>query len=740
MKNRLILLGSIWFLTLFSGSLSAKEGMWLPWLLSNWNEADMQAMGMQLTAEDVYSINQASLKDAIVSFGGFCTAEVISSKGLILTNHHCGYGQIQKHSTVENDLLKNGFWAMSGQEELTNPGLTATFIKYVKDVTNDILLGTTPGMDEAEFQKIIKDNIEKAIEREKTTTDYDLFVRPFYYGNQYFLFAVETFRDVRLVGAPPSSIGKYGADTDNWVWPRHTGDFSLFRIYSGKDNKPADVNEANVPYTPVKNLSISLSGFKPGDFTMVYGFPGRTEEYLPEIAVRQEMYVRNPARIKIRETLLELLDQRMRQSDEVRIKYAAKYASISNAWKKWIGANQGLKETKALYKKEKYEEAFTQGLQQNEDWQREYGSILGTFDDLYGKLEPHARAYDHWVEIAYRGLEILRYGYSFRGLVEATSDEDRENAAKKILNGMDGFYKDYDPDFERDAMTALMDLYYHSFQENELPPAVVELFRRSKGNLSGEIQEMYEDSYLTNSEERSDLREWLVDNPSKAAKKMAKDPIYNLSNELYGYFFNTIQPQYEAIQKEIDLLQRQYMKAQMMVFKDKPFYPDANSTLRITYGQVEGYNPLDAVYYNTQTYLDGVIAKYIPGDYEFDLPQKLIDLYESGDYGIYAEGDRMPVCFIASNHTSGGNSGSPALNAKGELIGLNFDRAWEGTMSDLNYDISRCRNIMVDIRYVLFIIDKFAGASYLVDEMDIAGGEPDVPSNELKKVPVETEG
>jgi len=704
MKNLKRLFLSIFILC--SLNASSKEGMWLPMFLQQLNLAEMQAMGLELTAEDIYSINNGSLKDAIVHFGGGCTAEVISGEGLLLTNHHCGYGQIQSHSSVENDYLSNGFWAKDRSEELTNEGLTATFIKYMKEVTSDVLANEIANMPEADRREMIKSLGDSLISVEIEGTHYEAMIKPFFKGNRYFMFVTETYTDVRLVGAPPSSIGKFGSDTDNWMWPRHTGDFSIFRIYADKDNNPAEYSVDNVPYTPNKHLDISTQGVKPGDFTMVYGFPGRTDEYLPAVAVKQITQVLNPAKISIRKTALEIMDSEMRASDDVRIKYASKYASVANYYKKWIGENTGIQKTQGLKRKREFEQAFMDAVNSDDSYKK-YAGLLGVYDSLYTELEAIALARDYFIEIAYRGVGIVKFANNVSKFVATGDVKDLENFKKTIAS----HFKNYDAHTDQLLFDALFAKYETEQAGSEFLPDYF-----SGKTYSGET--VFSKSYFSSIEK---LEELLNSSPKKIQKRLAKDPAFKIASSLYAHYRNVIYSDYWALEDELDGVDRAYLKAMMEVLPDyRNYYPDANSTLRLAYGQVQGVSPLDAISYGHITYLEGMMEKYVPGDYEFDLPEKLIELYESKDFGPYADDNgKLPVCFIATNHTTGGNSGSPALNAKGELVGLNFDRAWEGTMSDINYDASRCRNIMVDARYVLFIIDKFAGAGYLLEEMTI---------------------
>lgn len=697
----------------------ANEGMWIPMLLSA-NEAEMRAMGLELTAEDIYAINKSSLKDAIVHFGGFCTGEIISSQGLVLTNHHCGYDAIQSHSSVENDYLKHGFWAMNNAQELQNPDLYVEFLKYMEEVTNDVLKGVHDGLSNRERQRIIDDNMRSIILEKKTGSDFLFTIKPFFEGNRYFLLATQRYQDVRLVGAPPSSIGKYGADTDNWMWPRHTGDFSIFRIYADASNNPAAPSMTNVPYQPITHLKVSLAPRKKDEFTMVFGYPGSTQEYIPAAAIDQIVNVQNVLKIRIRETKLQLLDARMRQSDALRIKYASKYASTSNAWKKWIGQNIGIKETNGIDKKRRYEADFMYQLSKNDVLWEKYNTVLPQLNVYYHELEQWAVARDYFIEIGYIGTDLMRFVQRFRALQNApiTDTVLIQRTASGLAGGIDAFYADFEASADKEIMAALIEIYMEQDKKFIAQNFAINQ-QLNKKDYNGFANSIYSNSIFSQDTSATYLNRMLAERPFELKHILDYDPAFLVMTDFFDGYVNQVMPEYNRINAQIQALQREYMAAQMAVFTQRKFYPDANSTLRLTYGVVEGYSPKDAVNYTYQTYLDGVMAKYIPGDYEFDLPQRLLELYQTKDYGRYGEGDKMPVCFIASNHTSGGNSGSPALNGKGELIGLNFDRVWEGTMSDLNFDRSICRNIMVDIRYVLFVIDKYAGAGYLVDEMTL---------------------
>lgn len=698
----------------FANLLMAGDGMWLPLLLKALNEGEMQSMGMKLTAEDIYSVNEGSLKDAIVHFGGFCTSEVISNKGLLLTNHHCGYSQIQSHSTIDNNLLKDGFWAQSNEEELANPGLFATFIIRMDDVTDKILTGIQKGMEEKERQSIIDKNITELKGSYRLKEFHDVIIRPFYNGNQYFSFQTVTFNDVRLVGTPPESIGKFGADTDNWEWPRHTGDFSLFRIYAGPNNEPAEYSENNIPYTPKHSLPISLDGVEEGDFTMVFGFPGRTNQYLPSSAVEQIVETLNPAKIEIRETALAILDKKMRADEKTRIQYASKFARIANYWKKWIGESQGLVKTNAIDKKKKFEEEFKMKNKGN----MKNVSLLPQMEQLYEANEPYAFTRDYYSEVASRNIELLSVSSILGRLVKRYEDNgvDSYNSYLARVKGyLEGFYKDYSPEIDKEVFAALTEMYANNVNQMYVPDEL-----KNKKGSKGFVMlanNIYAKSAIADKDKMMAL---LALEPTAAIEQLKMDPAYMLSSSWSKMIDEKVNKPYNENKAKLDEYQRKYMQAIIETFPDKRFYPDANSTMRVSYGQVNGYKPKDGVCYTPVTYLDGVIEKYVPGDYEFDVHPKLIELQESKDYGQYADTNgKVPVCFLGSNHTTGGNSGSPAIDAHGNLIGLNFDRVWEGTMSDINYDKSICRNIMVDARFVLFIIDKFAGASHLIDEMEL---------------------
>lgn len=711
MKRKYLLLSAILLPTAFAFA-QQYGGMWIPTEL---NEKEMKSMGMKISAKQIFDPSKPSIKDAVVQFNGGCTAEIISPQALLLTNHHCGYGQIQKHSTLEHDYLSDGFWAKDMKGELPNPGVTVDFISDIKEVTPAVLAGTE-NLDEKASEKLINENIEKVKASFKLESWQKVVVKPLYYGNKYYAYFIETYKDIRLVGAPPSSIGKFGSDTDNWVWPRHTGDFSMFRIYADKDNKPAEYSVDNVPYKPKYFLPVSIKDKQEDDFTFVFGFPGRTTEYLPAIAVEKIMTETDPTMIAVREVALKTLDEKMRANKETKIKYASKYASVANYWKKWIGEVEGLKKSDAVGKKKKYEQSLIGKNPQ----------IKLTIDEmnrLYSEQSQFAVNKAFYSETV-RNAESLTLANNFYNYIKAV--EAGKMDAKTLENfksRLNGIYQNYDGELDAKVTAKLLALYANKTPKQFLPEGF-DLLKNENQNLAT-IENYSKNSVITGrgsingATTNSDINKVFA-NQNALVENLKQDPLMKIFSNFRESYMKTTDNQFSEIQDQIDVLQKTYMAQQMATDKDRAFYPDANSTLRVTYGKVKGSNPRDAVYYGYQTHIAGIIEKYIPGDYEFDVSKKLIQLYNSKDYGIYADktGD-VPVNFTATNHTTGGNSGSPTLDANGNLIGLNFDRQWEGTMSDINYDPKLCRNIMVDTKYILFIIDKYADAKWLINEMKV---------------------
>ena len=685
----------------------ADEGMWLPSLISQ-RIADMQEKGFKLSAEDIYSVNQASLKDAVVLFGRGCTGELISPEGLLLTNHHCGYGQIQKHSSVEHDYLKDGFWAMSRAEELPNPGLSVSFLERMEDVTDIILKGYEPGMSEDQRVEIVRNNSNALIDEvTKEGKGLRATVEALYYGNQYFLFLYRQYEDVRLVGAPPSSIGKFGGDTDNWMWPRHTGDFSMFRIYADKDNNPAPYSEDNVPYRPKKYFRISTKGVQEGDFTFIYGFPGSTKEYIHSEGVRYIEEIGDPHKINLRTLRLDIMNKYQAQSQKVRIQYSSKNANVSNAWKKWQGEVKGIKKMKTVQTKQEFEKAFDRWAQGGE-----FDGVIGRIAGIYKELEPYQFATDYYSETV-RTVEIANFAMSIARLfVQEDSTMTFDSAKAAAL--AEAFYKDWYLPIDKESFVAVMNEYDKNVPADFKP----EYYKKklvSYGSIDAWAENIFTNSIFTDQSK-------VVALTAEDKDMVTADPATEFFNEFLKWYYADILPVTTRLNQELQLAYRDYMRGQMVYCRTqrlpKAFYPDANLTLRVAYGHIKGYSPADGVYYTPSSTIKGIMEKDNPDIFDYNIPQRLRDIYATKDYGRWADASgEVPVCFIATNHTTGGNSGSPVINADGDLIGLNFDRVWEGTMSDIVFDPEICRNIALDVRYVLFTIDKIGEADYLFEEM-----------------------
>ena len=664
----------------------ADEGMWLPSLIGS-RIKDMRSKGFRLTAEDIYSVNRASMKDAVVLFGGGCTGEFVSAEGLLLTNHHCGYGAIQQLSSVANDYLTDGFWAPSREGELPVPGLSVSILVRMEDVTARVAAGEKPA------------DIVAEAEKEGHKAD----VQQMYYGNQQFLFVYDVFSDVRLVGAPPSSIGKFGGDTDNWVWPRHTGDFSVFRVYAGKDNRPAGYSKENRPYRPRRHFAVSTRGVEEGDFTMIYGFPGSTQEYVTSDAVEYVAEVSDPMKIALRTQRLDIIAAAQARDAAVRIQYASKHASIANAWKKWQGEVLGLRRLGTAAKKRAYEREFAAWASSRP----EYTHLLDSIHAAYEAVRPEYYVAELYSE-SVGAIEV--FGRA-RGLAGTRSRmKDDTEFAGTANSSQAAFLKNYNADIDRAIAKRMIAEFMERMPEGGVPAEFAAAVS-SHGGVDGYVDWLFGNTALTHekftaAEFDADPVVHMVAMFAPLDKRLASVRARNLSD------IASVRRWYTP-----------YMQALMEWDTDRAFFPDANLTLRVAYGSVAGYDYSDAVYHRHVSTLEGVIEKDNPEIYDYDVPQLLRDIHAAKDYGRWGcdiGGRRtVPVCFIATNHTSGGNSGSPVLNGRGELVGINFDRTWLSTMSDMEFDPDVCRNIAVDIRYVLFVMDRIGGASYLLEEMDI---------------------
>ena len=683
----------------------ADEGMWIPMLLQR-NEAAMQKAGMHISAKDIYDINHASLKDAILLFGGGCTGEFVSEEGLVLTNHHCGYSYIVKHSSVEHDYLTNGFWAMSRDQEIPCPGLSVTRLVRMEDVTAQVLEGITEETSEPDREKIVEKNIAAITAKAVEGTHYKAIIKPFYYGNQYFMYVNEVFTDVRLVGAPPSNIGKFGGDTDNWMWPRHTGDFSMFRVYA-KDGKPADFSSDNTPYRPLKHLEISLKGIDEGDFTFVFGYPGTTRRYVTHDAVDLAANVENPVRIALRDIRLAHYNAAMQQSPAQRLKYASRVASIANGWKKWQGETLGIERLHGVEQKLEQEAAFRKWAADKP----QYRDVLDQLEDNYARLREIETEWTYFNE-ALMASDFMNRAYR---LFQISRSGDTTLVAK-LRTDSEKYFEDFDQHSPIDEAIFLETFLY--MWERGFASFLPADRYQTDADVEAMLKKVYQKSILNNPKK---LMKLLSKDRNKILDVIRRDPAYDLFSIAYLFCYSdTKRKTYNEADDNIQRLMRTYIKGMMEQYPDSNFFPDANLTLRVAYGHVEGFKPKDATYYTAYSTIEGIMEKENPHVYDYRVEPRLKELWQKKDYGQYAnKKGELPVAFIATNHTTGGNSGSPVLNADGQLVGINFDRCWEGTMSDLLFDPNYCRNISLDIRYCLFVIDKVAGAPHLVNEMTL---------------------
>ena len=698
---------------------SGEGGMWMPNTIKDVVN-DMQKMGMLLDADEIWDTSKPSIKDAIVQLGNGCTAEIMSNKGLVFTNHHCGYDAIQTLSSVDHNYLEDGFWATSYEDEMPAEGVDVTFIDDIIDVTTTILNGVANNLKPSERQSIVDKNINALKKATKQDKFHTINIKPFFKGNKYFMIKRTTFTDVRLVGTPPASLGKFGGDTDNWMWPRHTADFSIFRVYANENNEPAAYSESNKPYKPKYSLKISLADLEEEDFTMVVGFPGRTTEYLTSYAVAQKQDLANPARVKVREISLAIMDKNMAESDELKLKFASKHAGIANYWKFWIGESQGLKQFKAVEAKQAFEKEFTSRINKDVKLKAKYGNVLPRMAELYSQLKPYVAAQSYASEIFGRNIDLPSIANIAGLLIERSKDQGDTyyKAAKDRYKDyiLSNSVKDFDATTDKEIFAELMVLFTENVDARFISKTLKKaLKKQSATELANSI---YGKSNLTS---KANIEALFAKPTLKEFKKeLEKDAAYKLFAAQKEVTDKEISNPVNKINAEINDLMGKYMQAQMIVFTEKPFYPDANFTMRVAYGRVKGFEPRDGVFYQPKTHLKGVIAKYKPNDLEFDLPKGIIDLYNKKDYGVYAAKDGSLVTdFLATNHITGGNSGSPILDRNGNHIGLAFDGVWEGVMEDVYYRPEIARSIHVKDNYVLFIIDKLANSKHIMNELTI---------------------
>jgi len=703
---------------LFRLQALADEGMWLPVFISRLNYVDMQKMGLHLTPEEIYSVNNSSLKDAIIIFDNGCTGEIISPDGLILTNHHCGYDAIQSHSSIDHDYLTNGFWAMNRAEELPNENLQVKFLVRIEDVTNKILSTVNDNMNEKERKSKIKDIISQIEKKAISDEDYyEAIVESFFEGNEYYLFVYKVYSDIRLVGAPPSSIGKFGGDTDNWMWPRHTGDFSLFRVYTNKSGEPAEYSKSNIPLKAKYFLPISLKGVKENDFAMILGYPGSTNRYMTSYGIKQELEQNLPNKIKIRTQILDILKKDMDENPIVRIKYASKYAETSNYWKNFIGQQRGLQRLKVYEKKKELENAFINWVNQSPERKLKYGEALDDIAYGYENNKLYVKFDDYFFEAIYLGSDVFSIAWKFKYFHDILKEENSnsqkiDKLVKYYSKEAEKYFKDFNAPTDKKLFVAMLKLFRDDIPQEMHPDIYKFIKKKYKGNIEKYADIVYKKSIFT---DKTRMDKFLK---SPSYKVIDNDMVYKAMNSFFDAYFKYNELS-EDVNNKLERGKRLFIAGLREMQPDKKFYPDANFTMRLTYGKVLDYFPADAIKYNYYTTLKGVMEKEDPDNEEFIVPTKLKELYNKKDFGIYGEGNTLKVCFLTNNDITGGNSGSPVINGDGHLIGLAFDGNWEAMSGDIAFEPDLQRTINVDIRYVLFIIDKYAGASYLLDEMKI---------------------
>lgn len=721
-KNFLLVLAFVFGTGIYS--VKADEGMWLPLLIKRLNGVDIKKHGLKLTPEEIYSVNNSSLKDAIVALGGgFCTGEIISKEGLMLTNHHCGFDAIQQNSTTEHDYLRDGFWAMNKGEEISIPDLSVWFLDRMDDVTAKVLAGVTDEMSNQERAILVDKNIKALQAEESKKGNQKIQIKDFFNGNEYYMFKYNIFEDVRLVGAPPASVGKFGGDTDNWMWPRHTGDFSMFRVYANKDNKPAPFSKENMPYQPKHHLPVSLDGVGEGDFAMILGYPGSTDRFLTSYGVKEAVDLEQPARVKVRRMKLDIMEEGMNSSQKIRIQYASKHAHVSNYWKYFLGQSKQLVKNKVYDKKLAQENEFKAWASKEEANKKKYGNALGLIEAFYAEGQEYVLPQVYFGEAIMQGPEVLGFAFgnlnSRSKLHAALSEGNKEAAAEakqEILAESDSYFKDYNAEIDEKLLASMLRVYFEDIDKKFHPAALVKLADNYNNNFKKLAKDYFAASPFTSKEK---LSKWL-DNVT--IKTIEADKAYWITSSFVEMYYEVIAMPQQTLVEKIDEGKRLFIDGLRKMNPEKAYAPDANSTMRVTYGNVLSYEPKDGVKYELFTTLKGVIekdAQTTNKDHEFYVPQKLIDLYKAKDYGQYGENGELHVGFLSNNDITGGNSGSPVINANGELIGTAFDGNWEAMSGDIYFEPNIQRTISCDIRYVLFIIDKYAGAKHLVDEMTL---------------------
>lgn len=697
----------------------ADEGMWLPMLIGK-NYQEMVKMGLTLSPEDLYSVNNSSLKDAIVQFGGGCTGEIISPNGLLITNHHCGYSSIAALSSVEHNYLDNGFWAYNYKEELPAKGITALFLERMEDVTDEVQRAVKRSTGE-KFEKRYKKIVEKIEERIEEEGNYEAHVESLFEGNQYIVYVYKRYKDVRLVGTPPKSIGKYGGDTDNWMWPRHTADFSIFRVYADENNEPAEYSEDNVPYKPKKFLPISIKGVNEGDYAMIFGYPGRTNRYDVSYSIDIAINEFNPSVVKPRGKRLEIMRKNMKKDKEVYLKLTSYYAGISNYWKYFIGQTEQLKRLKIVEEKQQAEREFTKWARNNAP---EYKNLMREFEEIHADYRPYTKHRIYYSQ-CFQGSLLAALGSQFYDLyLELYEKKPDEDKIKKEIKGIKSYRERmmdrFDSDTEQEILAAMAQMFYEDIPKNQHPEVYQSVIFKKFGDKNMEqtfkdyADYVFENTFLLDSVRFNAFME----DPN--IDDMLEDPALRYALSFARNYNEVYKPKVEKYSDEKEVLKKEYIRALMEMNKDNLFYPDANSTMRITYGTVKSYSPQDAVHYDYYTTLDGFVAKYKPGDDEFDAPQELLDLHEQKDYGKYADKDgNLRTCFITTNDITGGNSGSPVMNGKGEWIGIAFDGNWEAMSGDIAFDDKYKRTICTDARFIFWIIEKMGKAHNLIEEVQL---------------------